>query len=193
MPQGYSPHLPVRRRSRPEPIAPVTPLKIFKGTKIPSADSTRESKPKSGRLHVTFAPTEGPATKDSSRTHRPRPSSGRAEDVTALDHQIARHGGTTSTLDNLPHRMKQGKEDHQSREQHLVSLTRENGYLRQELAYYKDTREVLMQLYDAVRQSHQELKIALDQASRGVAISEQRLIKYWAGHVSDGSTEEAFF
>jgi len=38
--------------------------------------------------------------------YRQRPKSGKAGDVTPLDHWIATHGGTTSSYEELPHRIQ---------------------------------------------------------------------------------------
>ena len=101
-----------------------------------------------------------------------RPGFSNDYEVTALDHQIGDHGGTTSTLDYLPHRLRLTKEKKpETLKGHIEELTREIGYLRQELAYYKDTRKVLMKFYESIDESHRMIGNALYETAKGVAIS----------------------
>ena len=75
----------------------------------------------------------------------------------------------------------------------IEELQREMGHLRQEIRYYKDTRDVLMKFFESVQASHQELREALTEASRGIAISEQRYIEYWAPYRKEGNILETVF
>ena len=68
---------------------------------------------------------------------------------------------------------------------HIEELTREIRYLRQELAYYKDTRKVLMKFYESIDESHRMIGNALYETAKGVAISEKRLLDYWGIHHDD--------
>lgn len=72
----------------------------------------------------------------------------------------------------------------------IHDLTRENGYLREELAMYKDTRTALLDLQERTKQAHQILHNALQDLSRRLARSEKRLLDYWGVNI-DGASEEA--
>ncbi len=74
--------------------------------------------------------------------------------------------------------------------QRIHELTRENGYLREELAMYKDTRTALRELQERTKQAHQILNDALQDVSRRLARSERRLLDYWGVNI-DGASEEA--
>lgn len=140
-----------------------------------------------------------PPKRELSETHpalrqRQRPHSGRAGDVTALDHRIAVHGGTTSTIECLPHRLRISKVQQTSGpQQRIEELVRDVGNLNQELSYYKDTRKVLLKLFDSVKASHEALQAAVAEADRELAISEQRYIRYWVPHCDDRIIEENIF
>ena len=125
---------------------------------------------------------------------RERPRSGTAGLVAPIDHEIALHGGSTSTLECLPHRLRISKAqpatDPKSR---IEELQRENGHLRREITYYKDTLAVHVKFFDSIQVCAQELRDALTEASRGIAISEQRYVEYWAPYRTEGNILENVF
>jgi len=73
----------------------------------------------------------------------------RAGNIGALDDRIARHGGTTSSYEELPHRLRISKK-HQpmTPSERVMELTKTNGFLLQELAYHKDTRAAEMRFLE---------------------------------------------
>ena len=74
------------------------------------ASSPRPEDPTQRRVTFQSPPTKrAPSETRPALRQRERPRSDRAEDVTALDHHIAVHGGTTSTLKCLPHRLRISK------------------------------------------------------------------------------------
>lgn len=178
-------------RIRPDSES-IPPLNVTKQPPLPR-QSPGGTRPREKAQHVSFTPLpqESAHLRQPSKGQQQRPPSGRAGDVTALDHKVARHGGTTSTLETLPRRLRTSRQTSSSPWVRLEEAIRENGYLGQELAYYKDTHEVLMRLYSSIRQSHQEMKDALDEASKGVAISEQRLLNY-LGKPSNGGRRQVY-
>ncbi|MCJ1455400.1 hypothetical protein MMC28_005755 [Mycoblastus sanguinarius] len=110
---------------------------------------------------------------------RRRPISGRAGDVVTLDNQIARNGGTTSTYEQLPHRLQISKQHRPvSSAERVVELTRTNGYLLQELAYHKDTRAADMKFHEIVMELHAKLEDALKERSQKRADAESTLLSY---------------
>lgn len=147
--------------------------------------------------HVTF-PSELPG-RNSSTVHpayrrSPRPLSGRAADMAPIDHEVEGYGGVTSTIECLPDQLRISKlRPIPSPKQRIEELQRENGHLRRELSYYKDTRKVLMKSFQSIHESHQALHETLTEATRGVAISEQRYIEYWRYHRSEANIKENIF
>lgn len=159
------------------------------------AGSPRPEGPTQRRVTFKTPPTKRipSETRPASRP-RERPRSGRVGDVTALDHHIAVHSGTTSSLECLPHRLRISKVQRTSApQQRIEELVRDIGHLNQELSYYKNTRKVLMKLFDSVKASHEALQIAVAEADRELAISEQRYVSYWVPHYDDRTLEENIF
>ncbi len=52
----------------------------------------------------------------------------------------------------------------------IEELTKKVEYLRQELIYYKDTRQVLMKFFESIDQSQRMIESVLREASRNVTI-----------------------
>ena len=50
-----------------------------------------------------------------------------------------------------------------------------------------------MKLFDSVKASHEALQIAVVEADRELAISEQRYVSYWVPHYDDRTLEEKIF
>lgn len=125
---------------------------------------------------------------------RPRLISGRADDVIALDDRIARNDGTTSTYEQLPHRLQISKQ-HQptTSAKRVIELTRTNGYLLQELTYYKDTQAADMKFFEKVTETHADLKDALEERSQRRANAEFTLLSYWGIDFGDGNVEDTVF
>lgn len=127
--------------------------------------------------------------------------SGRAGDITPLDHHIAEWGGTTSTYEELPHRLKLSKK-HQplTSEERVIELTYEKSFLLQELAYYKETRAAEMKFLEQVTKLRAEMRVilaqfdcALNERSRKRARAESDLCSYWGIDFGDGNVEDIVF
>lgn len=101
-------------------------------------------------------------------------------EVTALDYQIAATGGTTSTLENTPGRLRASKSKRPvSQKQWMEELIRDNGYLRQELKYYKDYLQALIALHHEIAKASTMLEDALEKFSQSVTEAEKPLLDYW--------------
>ena len=132
---------------------------------------------------------------------RQSPGSGRAGDVGKLDDRIAKHGGTTSSYEELPHRLKISKEHRpMTPAERVVELTKTNGFLLQELAYHKDTRAAEMKfLHEAtkLRADMEATLVAFDRAleerSKARADAESILLNYWGIDLGDGNIEDSVF
>ena len=147
--------------------------------------------------HVTFQrdlPRRDPSSVHPVDRQCERPCPGGIAEMTRIDHDIESYGGLTSTIECLPEQLRISKvQPISGPEQRIEELQRENGRLRQELSYYKDTRKVLMTLLQSTHELQQSLQETLMEASKGVAISEQRYVEYWAGHHNEGNLEENVF
>ena len=125
---------------------------------------------------------------------RRRPASGRAGDILTLDDRIVRNGGTTSTYEQLPHRLRISKQNRPvSATERVVELTRTNGYLLQELAYHKDSRAADLKFYERVLDLQARLEDALKERSKRQADAESTLLNYWGIHFGDGNIEDTVF
>ena len=102
-----------------------------------------------------------------------------------LDHLIAQHGGSTAAIDTLPLRIQKTKYESIDTRQRLEQLTRENGYLRQELAHLKDTHESFLTFYHTIIETVQTMEVAIRDVSEKIALSEQRLTEYWGFDITD--------
>ncbi len=155
----------------------------------PRARTSRENR------HVTFQDPQMERRLSSIHpAFRQRPVSGRAGDIVALDDQIARNGGTTSTYEQLPHRLQISKQRRPiSSAERVVELTRTNGYLLQELAYHKDTRAADMKFHETVVELHAKLEDALKERSQKRADAESTLLSYWGIDFGDGNVEDTVF
>ncbi|KAL9040333.1 MAG: hypothetical protein Q9214_004530 [Letrouitia sp. 1 TL-2023] len=133
-----------------------------------------------------------PTSSQSLRSGR-RASNGPSE-ISALDHQIAAGGGTTSTLEITPARLRASKSKRSiSQSERIEELTRADGYLRQELAHYKEklraadtcrnqtrkAQEMVAQAYDTVIRAHDMIEGALEEFDQRVSVSERALLDYW--------------
>jgi hypothetical protein len=106
----------------------------------------------------------------------PRP---RIPEPKPLDHHILEHGGTTSTLDNLPHRVQHMKSlplDLQSRNEELV---RENQYLRQEISRLTQVNDALLALRETFMEVFYCSRTALQTLSNKMATADGELADYW--------------
>jgi hypothetical protein len=183
--------------SQPAPISQqkikTTPLSIHKAQLPIRAPSFRNpldtGLSRSDSRRVTFNEDTHPA-------HRPRSRSlsYTASTITPLDTRISQLGGTTSTLDCLPQRLRIAKSSQRvSPQQRVEELIRDNGHLRQELAYHKETRAACLKFFEATRQAQQMLHNAIAEMSRKAAISEQRFEDYWRSQCTEGNWEEHVF
>jgi hypothetical protein len=85
-----------------------------------------------------------------------------AAEITPLDHCIASYGGTNSTLDLLPQRMHNTKRNPASTvSEQMEELIREVGYLRMELAMYKEVQFAMVELHIKVVEASESLNAAL--------------------------------
>ncbi|KAL6712958.1 hypothetical protein ACLMJK_009513 [Lecanora helva] len=112
------------------------------------------------------------------------------EEIDRLDHRIGSSGGTTSSLELLPHRLKLHKETRdRTPAERIEELQRQNGFLFAEVALLKETRRALRELQAQTEEAFQILQKALSEVKKRLAGSESRLMEYWGIHTEDGSEE----
>jgi len=76
-------------------------------------------------------------------------------ELTSLNHVIQKHHDIISNLNYLSHRLRISKQQVVvTSMKRIHDLTRENDYLREELAMYKDTRIALQDLQEKTKQTH---------------------------------------
>ena len=130
---------------------------------------------------------------DVSKHHTPHhrsPLPGRPAEVTALDHHIASRGGTTSKIEKLPSQIQLSKcRSPLNRGERIEELTRENGYLRQELALYEDTRDAMVCLHVKTTKAYKLLQEGLQELSQKIVLSERSLLDYWGIDLNDEGME----
>lgn len=103
----------------------------------------------------------------------------RADDVIALNDQIARNNEITSIYEQLSHRLQISKHRSSiSSAERVVELTRINSYLLQELTYHKNTQAVDMKFQETIRELHIRLEDALKERSQKRADAESTLLSY---------------
>lgn len=71
----------------------------------------------------------------------------------------------------------------------IEELTRENGYLRQELALYQETRDAMVSLHVQVTKAYKLLQEGLQELSQKVALAEGSLLDHWGIDLNDVGME----
>lgn len=123
-------------------------------------------------------------------SHHPSSLLGRPAEVSALDHRIASAGGTTSKIEKLPNQIQVTKyHSPPNCDRRIEELTRENGYLRQELAFYQETRDAMVSLHAKTTKAYKLLREGLQELSEKVALSERSLLEYWGIDLNDEGME----
>lgn len=101
-------------------------------------------------------------------------------EITDLDARIAKGGGTSSSLDLLPVYLHEAKDSRRRKPQKPGDdLVRENGYLRQEIVYYKESRNAMLAFHSKVMEAFQVLQRATQELSEKMVLSEGRILEYW--------------
>ncbi len=105
---------------------------------------------------------------------------GEPPEITKLDARIASAGGTSSRIELQPHRLQQAKtQPYTSTTMERDDLIRENGYLRQEIVFYQESRNAMLSFHTQALEAYQGLQGALKELSEKLAAAEGRLEQYW--------------
>lgn len=111
-------------------------------------------------------------------------------EITDLDARIAKGGGTSSSLDMLPVNLHETKNsDRRKSKKPVDDLVRENGYLRQEIVYYKESRIAMLEFHSKVMEAFQVLQRATQDLSEKMALSEGRILEYWGIDLNGGGDD----
>ena len=107
------------------------------------------------------------------------PTADQPPEITSLDARIARAGGTSSRLELQPHRLRETKAQPCTAESQLNDLIRENGYLRQEIVFYQESRNAMLAFHSQSLEAYHGLQKALRDLSKKLVMAEARLERYW--------------
>ena len=125
----------------------------------------------------------------------------KTDNIDALDDRIAKHERTTSSYEELPHRLRISKK-HQSMtsSERLMELIKTNGFLLQKLTYHKDTRAAEMKFLKKAIKFRADIEAALTEFGRALkerskarADAESILLNYWGIDLGDGNIEDSVF
>jgi hypothetical protein len=97
-----------------------------------------------------------------------------AEEITPVDHEILRHGGTSSNIERLPSRLQRSKRASTDIRQQLEDLVYDVSYLRAELQWQKESKQALLQFQEDVFRIFHMIEDMLVQVTARLRDSEQR-------------------
>lgn len=109
------------------------------------------------------------------------------EEISPTDHQILCRGGTSSSLERLPSRLQLSKRESRNSRKQLEDLAYEISYLRAELQWHKESKQILLEFQERMFDVFQSMEDALSRASARIHESEHRYLKLW----DHGSGDEA--
>ena len=111
-------------------------------------------------------------------------------EITYLDAKIAKGGGTSSNLELLPGYLHEAKEPRARTVENSAShLVKENGYLRQEIVFYQEARNVMLEFHTKVVAAIQTLQGSKEALSERMALLEGEILRYWDIDLSEGDDD----
>ncbi|KAJ5517501.1 hypothetical protein N7527_009061 [Penicillium freii] len=114
-----------------------------------------------------------------------------SEEITPADHQVLCLGGTSSNLERLQSRLQHAKRKSPDFKIRMEETAYEMSYLRAELQWHKETKQILLQLQERVFDIFSSLEDALTQATERLHESEQQYLMLWES--KSGSGARGFF
>ncbi|KAF7516054.1 hypothetical protein PCG10_002498 [Penicillium crustosum] len=109
------------------------------------------------------------------------------EEITPADHQILCLGGTSSNLERLQSRLQRAKRKSPDFKIQLEETAYEMGYLRAELQWHKETKQILLQFQETVFGIFGSLEDALARATARLHESEQQYLMLWGSDSRSGT------
>lgn len=102
-----------------------------------------------------------------------------AEEITPQDHHILRNGGTSSSIERLPSRLRQSKPPPRSLKKQVEDMAYEVSYLKAELLWHAETKQALLQFQDQVYDIFNKMEDALVQINVRLRDAENRYLGIW--------------
>jgi hypothetical protein len=110
-----------------------------------------------------------------------------SEEITPIDHQILCLGGTSSNLDRLPSRLQRAKRASPDLKIQFEELAYEMSYLRAELQWHKETKQIFLQFQEKVVDVFTFLEDALSRANARLHESELQYMTLWESRSGNGA------
>lgn len=101
------------------------------------------------------------------------------EEISPADHEILRRGGTSSSLERLPSRLRRTKRASMDLQQQLEDLTYEVSYLKAELQWQKESKQALLHFQEDIFRAFHFLDEKLIQVTTRLQDSERRYLNLW--------------
>ncbi|KAJ5152443.1 hypothetical protein N7492_009723 [Penicillium capsulatum] len=109
------------------------------------------------------------------------------EEITPTDHQVLCLGGTSYNLERLPSRLQRTKRASPDLKAQLEELAYETNYLKAELQWHKETKQILLQFQEKVLDISTSLEDALSRATARLRQSEQQYLMLWESGSMSGA------
>ncbi|KAJ5120834.1 uncharacterized protein N7515_010222 [Penicillium bovifimosum] len=109
------------------------------------------------------------------------------EEITPADHQILCLGGTSSNLERLQSRLQGAKRKSPDSRIQLEETAYEMSYLKAELQWHKETKQILLQFQESVFDIFGSLEDALARATARLHESERQYLMLWESNSKCGT------
>lgn len=109
------------------------------------------------------------------------------EEITPADHQILCLGGTSSNLERLQSRLQRAKRKSPDFKIQLEETAYEMSYLKAELQWHKETKQIFLQFQESVFDIFGSLEDALARATARLHESEQQYLMLWESNSKSGT------
>lgn len=102
-----------------------------------------------------------------------------SEEITPTDHEILRHGGTSSNIERLPSRIQRSKLSSPNYRQKIEDLAYEVSYLKAEVQWQKENKQIFLQFHQRMFELFRAMEDALTQTCMRMEESEKRYLDLW--------------
>lgn len=102
-----------------------------------------------------------------------------SEEITPTDHDILRHGGTSSNIERLPSRIQRSKLSSPNSRQKIEDLAYEVSYLKAEVQWQKENKQIFLQFHQRIFDIFRAMEDALTQTCIRMEESEKRYLDLW--------------
>ena len=114
-------------------------------------------------------------------------------EISRLDHRIAQAGGTTSRVELSPDKLRRAKaQPVGSPATQIHTLIRENGYLRQEIVFYEESKNALAAFHEQMQAAFDIMQAGLKDLSERLMYAEEKMEKYWGIPVNGARDRDLF-